>query len=238
MALLIVLYIGQMLLVIHVVKTGRPFIWAWLLIMAPGIGALAYLIAEIIPEMRNSHAAGKAMKGIKRTLDPGGELRRRQFEHRLSGSVDAARYLAAELMENKRYGEAITHYQTALTGIYEHDPDLLLGLATAQYGDQDAAGCRETLDRLKEHNPEYSSADGHLLYAKTLEALEEFEQAEEEYAALADYYPGAEARVRLRSLLGPRAPSGDLRRYVPWRCRTRHRGGTPRQECAASCRHR
>lgn len=191
----------QIGLIVHVMKTGRPYYWAWILIIAPGIGGLAYLLAEIIPEMRNSHSARRALRGVRKTLDPGGELRRRQFEHRLSGSVDAARHLAAELIENGRYEEAINHYRTALTGIYEHDPDLLLGLAEAQFGNGEAAEAKATLDTLKENNPDYRSPDGHLLYARSLEAIDELDKAEEEYAALAGYYPGVEARIRYAQLL-------------------------------------
>lgn len=201
MILVYLMWAVQIGLIVHVMKTGRPYYWAWILIIAPGIGGLAYLLAEIIPEMRNSHSARRALRGVRRTLDPGGELRRRQFEHRLSGSVDAARHLAAELIENKRYEEAITHYRTVLTGIYEHDPDLLLGLAEAQYGNGEPTEAKATLDRLKEHNPDYRSPEGHLLYAKSLEAIDELDQAEEEYSTLAGYYPGVEARIRYAQLL-------------------------------------
>jgi hypothetical protein len=201
MAPLILMYAVQIGLIVHVMKTGRPMYWCFILLMAPGIGGIAYLIAEILPGMQNDVRARRALRGVKKTLDPGGDLRRRQFEHRLSGSVDAARHLAAELMENGRYGEAVTHYRTALTGIYEHDPDLLVGLATAQYGDGDSAGCRSTLDTLKETNPDYRTPEGHLLYAKTLEDLGDLQQAEEEYSVLAGYYPGVEARVRYGALL-------------------------------------
>ena len=201
MALLIVTWIAQLALIVHVMKTGRPFYWVWILFMAPGIGAAAYLIAEVIPEMQSSYAARRAIRNVKRTLDPGADLRRRQLEHRLSGSVDAARHLATELMESGRYAEAITHYRNALTGLYEDDPDLMLGLASAQFGNGDAEGCRETLDELKERNPDYRSAEGHLLYAKALEASDDLDGALEEYEALAGYYPGAEARVRYAQLL-------------------------------------
>ena len=78
---------------------------------------------------------------------------------------------------------------------------MMLGLAAAQYGHGDAAGCQETLDALKEHNPDFSSAEGHLLYAKALEASDDLDGAREEYEALAGYYPGAEARVRYAQLL-------------------------------------
>jgi hypothetical protein len=201
MPFVILMYAIQIGLIVHVLKTGRPPYWCFVLLMAPGIGALAYFIVEILPNLQNDMRARRTLRGVRKTLNPGADLRRRQVEHRLSGSVDAARHLATELMDNGRYGEAVTHYRTALSGIYEHDPDMLLGLATAQYGDGDAAGSKETLGTLKETNPEYRSPEGHLLFAKALEELGEIEQAEEEYAVLAGYYPGVEARIRYAQLL-------------------------------------
>jgi len=201
MPYLILMYIVQIGLIVHVLKTGRPPYWCFVLLMAPGIGALAYIIVEILPNLQNDMRAKRALRGVRRTLNPDGDLRRRQIEHRLSGSVDAARHLASELMEKGRFEEAVTHYRTSLSGIYEHDPDLLLGLATAQFGDGDATGCKQTLDTLKETNPEYRSPEGHLLYAKSLEELDDLERAEEEYAAIAGYYPGVEARIRYAQLL-------------------------------------
>ena len=201
MPYLILMYAVQISLIVHVMKTGRSTYWVLVLLMAPGIGALAYIIVEILPNLQNDMRARRALRGVRRTLNPDGDLRRRQIEHQLSGSVDASRHLATELMEKGRYGEAVTHYRTALSGIYEHDPDLLLGLATAQSGDGDATGCKHTHDTLKETNPEYRSPDGHLLYAKSLEELGDLERAEEEYSTLAGYYPGVEARVRYAQLL-------------------------------------
>ncbi len=211
MPLVILMYIVQFGLIVHVLKTGRQMYWVFILIIAPGIGALAYFIVEILPDLQNNMRAKRALRGVRKTLDPGGDLRRREIEHRLSGSVDAARHLATELMDKGRYGEAITHFRTALGGIYEHDPDILLGLATAQFGDGDAAGSKETLDTLREQKPDYRSPEGHLLFAKVLEALDELTQAEEEYSALAGYYPGVEARIRYAALL-ERVEKTDLAR--------------------------
>jgi hypothetical protein len=128
-------------------------------------------------------------------------LRQRELEHQLSGSVDAARHLAQELIENGRYADAIQHYQSILTGIYEHDPDLMLGLAQAEFANDDAESSKQTLELLKETNPDYRSPEGHLLYARALEACGDLDKAEEEYAAVANYYPGVEARVRYAQLL-------------------------------------
>jgi hypothetical protein len=57
------------------------------------------------------------------------------------------------------------------------------------------------LDDLIRRNPDFKSPDGHLLYARTLEAEGNVVKALEEFAALSEYYPGAEAGVRYARLL-------------------------------------
>jgi hypothetical protein len=196
MPLLILTYVIQLALIVHVMKTGRAYYWIFILLMAPGLGALAYAIVELLPDLSNNYTARRAVGNVRRSLNPGAELRKRELEHRLSGSVDATRRLAGELVDKGRHAEAITLYTDALKGIYENDPDLLLGLAQAQFEGGDAAACVESLDRLREHNPDFRSPEGHLVYARALQACGDMDRAEEEFAAVAAYYPGAEARVR------------------------------------------
>ena len=58
-----------------------------------------------------------------------------------------------------------------------------------------------TLERLIESNPDFKSADGHLLYARSLENLALLDDAIKEYEILSRSYPGEEARVRYGLLL-------------------------------------
>lgn len=185
----------QIALIVHVIRTGRSYYWVFL-ILIPGIGALAYIVAELLPEFLGSVQGRRALRGVKKTLNPMGELRQRERELQLSGSVDATRRLADELIDTGRFAEAVGLYEKALTGLYENDPDLLLGLATAQFGNEEFAAARATLERLIEHNPDYKSADGHLIYARTTEACGDIDKAREEYVAVAAYFAGAEARLR------------------------------------------
>lgn len=201
MPILILSVIVQIGLIIHVLRTGRATYWVFIILIAPGIGSLAYAIVELLPELSGNYRARNAFRGVRKTLNPGGDLRQLEKEHKLSGSVDATRHLAGELADNGRYEEAIGHYQRALTGLYEHDPDLLLGLATAQFGNEQFDDARQTLDRLIEYNPDFRSSDGHLLYARSVEACGDNDKAREEYGAVAAYYAGAEARVRFGRFL-------------------------------------
>ncbi len=192
--------IVQIALIVHVLKTGRAYYWIFVIFL-PGIGPLVYFIVELLPDLLESSQGRSAVRGIRKTLDPGADLRQRQKEHKLSGSVDAARRLAGELLESGQVEKAIKHYENALTGLFEHDPDLLLGLATAQFGNEQFDLARQTLDRLIEHNPEFRSPDGHLLYARAVEACGDIDKAREEYVALVAYFAGAEARVRYGAFL-------------------------------------
>ncbi len=192
--------IFQVALIVHVLRTNRPYYWV-MIIFIPGIGPLVYFIVELLPELMDSRQARSAVRGIKKTLDPGADLRQLTKKHRLSGSVDSSRRLAGELLQSGQVEEAIEHYQQALTGLYEDDPDLLLGLATAQFGNENFEEASQTLDRLKDKHPDFQSSDGHLLYARSAEACGDNDKAREEYAAVAAYYAGAEARLRYATFL-------------------------------------
>jgi hypothetical protein len=197
----IISLIIQALLIVHVIKTGRNFLWIWVILLLPLVGILAYVAAEMVPELFRSQTARRTARGMKKALDPGADLRRYEQEVRVAGNVASRQRYADELVRHGRYEEAIATYRQALTGLYEHDPNLMLGLARAQFGKGDALAARTTLDDLIRQNPDFRSPEGHLLYARALEAEGNFAKALEEYQVLAPAYPGAEACVRYAQLL-------------------------------------
>jgi hypothetical protein len=138
---------------------------------------------------------------MKRVLDPNADLRRYENEARVGGNVASLQRYAQELMRQGRHDEAITQYRKALTGLYEHDPNIMLGIAQAQFGKGDPSAARQTLDDLIRLNPDFRSPEGHLLYARSLEEEGNVAKALEEYKVLAMSYPGAEAGARYAQLL-------------------------------------
>ena len=193
----------QAAFIVHVIKTGRNQLWIWVLIL-PGIalpGILAYIAIEIIPGLLRGRTAQRTARGLRKAVDPGRELRRYETEVRVGGNVASRQRYAEELVRHERYEEAIAQYRQALTGLYEHDPNLMLGLAQAQFGKGDAGGARATLDELIRLNPDFRSPAGHLLYARALEAEGNMPKALEEYRVVAGSFPGAEAAVRYAQLL-------------------------------------
>jgi hypothetical protein len=215
MLVLALLTLFQVVLIVHVIKTGRNFLWIWVLLLLPaGIGGLAYLAVEILPELFRSRTAQRTARGLRRAMDPSAQLRRYENEARVTGNVASRQRYAEELVRHQRYDEAIAQYQQALSGLYEHDPNLMLGLAQAQFGKGDARGARTTLDELIGQNPGFRSPDGHLLYARALEAEGNIPKALEEYRVLAPSYPGAEAAVRYAQLLESQGQGAEAQRVA------------------------
>lgn len=208
----------QVALIIHVIRTGRNSLWIWAIALLPVAGSIAYVVVEILPGLGSSRSARRAARAVRNTLDPDRDLRQYESEVRLSGNVDSRRKLAEEQASKGQLDEAIATYRSALIGLYAHDPVLMLGLAHALFDKRDYGACRETLDALIHHNPDYKSADGHLLYARALEGEGNGDKAVEEYRALSKYFPGAEAKVRYALLLKQRGDTqgaeGQLREVL------------------------
>jgi hypothetical protein len=192
-------------LIVHCIKTGRNTIWVYVLVVlmtiVPFLGPAVYIGAELMPEWLGSRTSRRAMRGIRTTLDPEGNLRKFENEMQVTGNVASRQKYADELVRLGRAKEAVPVYQTCLTGVFADDPKLLLGYAHAQFEAGDPAGARQTLDDLIAKNPDFRSPLGHLLYARALEEEGNIEKALSEYATLAEYYPGAEAAVRYAKLL-------------------------------------
>ena len=201
MPLILVLSIAvQAGLIVHVIKTGRNSLWIWAIALLPPAGPIAYIAVEILPDLFGGRTA-RAKRGMQRMIDPDRDLRRASAEVEISGNVDARRRLAEELLDREQYDAAIETYEGGLKGIFEHDPTLLLGVARAQFAKRNFAAARAALERLIQHNPDFKSSAGHLLYARTLEEQGALDEALHEYAALSPGYPGAEARLRHALLL-------------------------------------
>lgn len=204
----------QVMLIIHCVKTGRNQIWIWVLALLSIPGAIAYIAVELLPDLLGNRRTKRAVRDVKGVLDPERELRKAERVALVSGDVASRQRYAEELSKQGRHAEAADVYRTLLTGLYETDPSLMLGLARAQFDSADAAGAKETLEALIAANPDFKSADGHLLFARAVEATGDADKALEEYRVLADYFPGGEAAVRYARLLSQQGRADDARRVL------------------------
>lgn len=199
--LLVLSILLQIGCIVHVVRTGRPTFWIFLLIAGSYIAIAAYLLAEVLPDMRNSRTANRAIRNAQDRIDP--ERRKRQASRQLdvADTVENRRRLAEESLASGDYQQAAELYRSGLKGLYQTDPDLMLGLAKAQFALSQPDEAKRTLDALIAANPKFRSSEGHLLYARSIEAMGDTAAAQHEYEALIQGFTGEEARVRYGLLL-------------------------------------
>ncbi len=192
------LYVGC---IFHAIKTGRINYWLMILILLPGIGSIAYLLLEVLPEARNSRAARRAATKVADTIDPDRTLRDRVTNLEIADTADNKRHLAEECMNRGQWQQAIDLYRSALVGPLATDPALLIGLSRALFGHGDFQASLDTLDALQRDNPGYQSREGHMIYARNLEMLGRTREAADEYRSLIGYALGPEAHVRYGLLM-------------------------------------
>src|ERR1700739_4375194 len=103
MLYLILSLLIQVILIVHVIKTGRNQIWIWVLALLSIPGALAYIVVEIIPDLFRSRTAQRTARRLRKALDPERELRRYESEARLGSNVASRQRYAEELVRHGRH---------------------------------------------------------------------------------------------------------------------------------------
>lgn len=200
MLLYLMILLLQVALVVHIVKTGRSTTWIWIVVMLPLAGALAYLITELLPDMLNSRTGRGASRKLSQIINPNRDLKKAANNLEISNTVDNSIKLAKELSNKGLYLEARQLYQDCLKGIYQTDPIIMSGLARTEFALGNYTSCRDILDKLIEHNPDYKNADDHLMYARAQELSGHLDIALQEYQTLAKYFAGPEAKYHLAML--------------------------------------
>lgn len=191
----------QVALVIHILKTGRPRTWIWLVMILPVAGSIAYLVLELLPDFAGTRSGRKTMRKVQELVNPDRDLNSAAQNYQAAKTTENASRLAQELLIKQQYSEAAILYRDCRKGIHEFDPLFMYGLAQAEFGLAEYAKVKDLLDELIARNPDYKNPDAHLLYARALEALGDDYAALHEYEVLDSYYPGAEASYHFARLL-------------------------------------
>ncbi|PCI60932.1 MAG: hypothetical protein COB37_09005 [Kordiimonadales bacterium] len=201
MPIIVLTVLVQILCIYHVVSTGRDKYWIGLILMAPGIGSLIYVLTQVLPDAGKSRTATNLKEGAIKAIDPNRELREALEAFDLVESVDNHIRLADALYDLERYEEAEPHLKICLQGAHKHDPHMLLRLASIRLELGDPTTALTLLDQLQQNNKGFNSQNGHMLYSRALEASGNTEEALSSFANLVEYATGEEARVRYGFLL-------------------------------------
>lgn len=184
--------------IVHIIRTGRNFMWIWLILIVPVIGPLVYFIVEVWPDLRSGRRGGLNLK-IPETS--GRAIKRLQEELEFSNTVKNRVALAQALASAKRYDEATETLAVSLRGVFKDDPVLTLELAEVHFRagrHTEVLAALDTLDRLRSKDERQSRL---LLGARTLQALGRADEARERFETALEQASGEEPRCRLAQFL-------------------------------------
>ena len=199
--LVVVVAIIQFSFAFHVLKTGRPYWWIFIIMGFPVMGCIIYYFVEVFPGSREHRKANKAARALARALEPDADLQKRAEELEVCGSVDNKLALATELMNHQMYREALRLYESCLAGAYAADGAILLGAARAAVEAGDWGKAQSLLARLKAVAGKTRAHEIRLLEARVLEGRGENDAAVAAYRELLPVFVGLEVRYRYGRLL-------------------------------------
>ena len=174
-------YILQLALIVHCIKTNKPFYWIYLIIFIPYVGGVAYLIVELLPALLNSRQLRQTGQSIVRTFNPSHEIKRLQEQLENQDTVSNRTSLAQAYIEAQQYDKAVPLLQSCLTGPFADDRPTLFLLARALFADgqgtaaQGSSGVRtaaEILQKLQQKQA-FSSTDEKLFDLRVRSSLAE-----------------------------------------------------------------
>ena len=113
MPILILSFVVQLALIVHVLKTGRNTVWVFILLFAPVVGGLAYLIVELLPELTRSRTGRRMRSSVVKAVNPDRDLKTAERNLAVAGTAQNAMRLAEELMAKERFAEARDLYSAA-----------------------------------------------------------------------------------------------------------------------------
>jgi hypothetical protein len=182
---------------IHIYKTGRPYWWLAVVLMAPVVGAVAYLLFEVLPTSGGS----RQLRRVIKHFDPGMDFRARLADVERCGSVQNKAALADECINGGQFDDAIRLYHGALTAQFEGDITLQYGLATAYFWKGDAVNAVKWLDTVILAEPWHAAGEAKLLKARALAGSGDSVAARSEYELLLPHFGGEEARAHYAAFL-------------------------------------
>ena len=155
MPLVLILVLLDVTLVIHAAKTGRASPWAYIILMVPGIGAVAYVVAVLVPDWMGSAQGQQTQRTIANKLNPEKRYRALSDAVEIADTIANRIALAEECLELEKYEEAKRHFEVILARPMGEEPVYMLGKARAEFGLGHPEDTIATLEALRERWPDW-----------------------------------------------------------------------------------
>ncbi len=197
----LVVVVLQAMFAAHAVQRGHGWNWVFVILFCPIVGFMVYAYLIAIPEMQNSRFFEATGRDVKRFRDPESEVRYHSQQLDIADTVANRTRLAEALVRHGQPEDAVPLYEKSLKGPYQNDSQLLYGLAQAAFAAKDFEKTHAALSHIIASRTSAKMQEQHLLYARTLEAMNEFETARQAYQELATVYTGPEAKFHYAMML-------------------------------------
>ncbi len=145
--------------VVHFIRRRPDNYWLWIILMGGGLGALVYICAEVLPDLRLLRHSFQIFSHRKRIQ----QLKVIVLDNPAAGNYEE---LAGLLMEQKKFAEARECYDKAIS-LRTDSPDPFYRRALCALELNDFAAAVADLERVvqKDPNYDYQRAAGLLAYA-------------------------------------------------------------------------
>ena len=184
-------WVVQLALIVHVLRTGRPYWWIAILFFAPGIGGLAYLFIELLPGFHTPEGFIQSItprrwkiSGLRKALEE-------------TETVQKRIQLAEALFEAGETQEAHDLAVDCLAGVFKNDPRTLVDVARFKLAlNQHAAAlaCLESVDTTADRR---LAVQVDILTGDALLGLKRYAEAELAYQKVNGRYIGEAPRAGL-----------------------------------------
>ena len=165
-------FIVALFFAIHAVRTGRQMYWLLILFSFPVLGSVVYFFAEYLPELRFNRAARGAAQAVKAFVDPDREMREAQRAFDQVPTVANRIRMAQALLGKGDAPGAAAQFRECAQGSFADDPDVLTGLAEAEFACGNATEAAAALATLFKHHPARNAGAAALLNARVLTTAE------------------------------------------------------------------
>lgn len=196
----------QLFCVIHCIRYKRQFYWILAIIFLPVLGSLIYFFTEIV----DKGGFRQAQSGVQNLFNSSGSIKKLEENLRFSDTFQNKTALAQAYLANGNTQEAIRLYESALTGNFTENEDVLIHLLIAYY---QAARYEDVIITGKkiENLPQFPRSAAHIMYAKALSITGDTELAEKQFLSMKGRYSNFEARYEYGKFLESQYRHNDAR---------------------------
>lgn len=198
---LLVTYLPSIICGVHAMRTGRNTFWLWIMVIAPILGPIIYVLAELVPEWFGGRTANRVRANLDKALAPDREYRVAKTALEDVPSAGNRLRLGQAAMALEKYDEAEVQFREALQGQFADDPAILMAHAQALLELKRFAEALQRLEQLRAQGKEGETPAAALAFGRAYEGLGRTEEADGPYRFAADRMPGLEAAARYVAFL-------------------------------------